>query len=59
MIFYVFWTLNFSLSVDKYVKKLSVEALIVVLQATTSLYSSLEKHQMVPLRINKYRVNLS
>lgn len=27
----VFWTLNFSLLVDKYVRKFSVEALIVVL----------------------------
>lgn len=55
----VLWTLNFSLLVDKYVRKFSVEALIVVLESMISLHLSFEKNQMVALRINKYRVNLT
>lgn len=55
----VFWTLNFSLLLDKYVRKFSVEALIVALYSIISLYLSFEKNQMVALRMNKYRVNLN
>lgn len=55
----VFWTLNFSLLLDKYVRKFSVEVLIVALYSIISLYLSFEKNQMVSLRMNKYRVNLN
>lgn len=55
----VLWTLSFSLLVDKYVRKFSGEALIVVLESMISLNLSFQKNQMVALRINKCRVNLT